>query len=128
MPSTLTMDQPQANQEVDEDDCLPPPEMPPREVLRQHLREQSIRFVDVETIKAGLFSRDRLQLFDCVIHGGQVSWLVAACDGKPKDGLLTDLHEWERIFGPGFMAAVARVDEDAITFRTIEGEKVDIRG
>ena len=52
---------------------------------------------------------------------------LAACDREPKSGLMADLHEWERILGPGSVVVVARVDEEGtITFQTIECETVDL--
>ena len=114
-------------EKVDDDDSLPPLVLPPREAVQQYLREKAIPCADADKVKAGLFSADRLQMFDFVVHREEVTWLLAACDGDPNLTLLSDLRDWERILGPGFIAVVARVDvEDLITFRTIDGDKVSI--
>ena len=83
--------------------------------------------VDADQVKADLPNRNRLQLFDFVVHREEASWLLAACHDNPSHRLVADLREWERILGPSFAAVVARVDDDGgMTFRTIDGEHVDL--
>jgi hypothetical protein len=112
---------------VRDDDALARPDLSARKALQRYLRKQAIPHVDANKVKAGLFSQERLRLFDFVVHREATSWLLAACDGGPSNALVSDLREWERILGPGFLAVVAGVDDEgAIKFRTTEGEKVDI--
>jgi hypothetical protein len=116
-----------ARGEVAVDDPLPSPDLTPRQVLEQWLREQAVPYLDAEQVKAGLPNRNRLQLFDFVVHREEASWLVAACHDNPSDRLVADLREWERILGPVFVGAIARVDDDGgMTLRTVEGEHVDL--
>ena len=110
-----------------DDDALPCPDLTPRQVLEQWLREQAVPYLDAEQVKAGLPNRNRLQLFDFVLHREEASWLLAACHENPSERLVADLREWERILGPGFAGVVARVDDDGgITLRTIDGEHIDL--
>jgi hypothetical protein len=112
---------------ADSDSPLPSPDLTPRQVLEQWLREQAIPYIDAEQVKAGLPSRNRLQSFDFVVLGEEANWLLAACHENPSDHLASDLREWERILGPGFVAVLARVDDDGgMTLRTIDGDRVDL--
>jgi hypothetical protein len=114
--------------DLSDNDPLPSRDLTPRQVLEQWLREQAIPYVDADNIKTGLPNRNRLQLFDFVVHQERASWLLAACHDNPSERLVADLREWGRILGPGFAAVVARVDDDGgLTLRTIDGERVDLR-
>jgi len=122
------LDWPTVDEDLDDDDPPPFPALPPREAVQQYLQEQAIPYVDADKVKSGLFSADRLQMFDFLVHREEVTWLMAACDGEPNHSLASDLRQWERILGPGFQAVAAKVnDEDPISFRTIDSDKVEIQ-
>jgi hypothetical protein len=127
-PSLLPIEPRRDNEDtLDDDDNLPEPNLSPRDALKRYLQQNSIAFVDADKVKAGLFSRDRLELFDFVVHREDTTYLVAACAKRPHTSLLSDLKQWEKILGPGFQAAVAVIDEDdPISFRTVDGDKLDI--
>jgi hypothetical protein len=126
-PSLLHAEPRRENDDTPDDEDLPAPDLSARQILKRYLQQNSIAFVDADKVKGGLFSRDRLELFDFVVHREDASYLVAACAKRPHTSLLADLKQWEGILGPGFQAAVAIVDEDdPICFRTIDGDRVDI--
>jgi hypothetical protein len=125
-PSLLPGESRRDNEETLDDD-LPEPDLSPRDALKRYLQQNSIAFVDADKVKAGLFSRDRLELFDFLLHREDAIYLVAACAKRPHTSLLSDLKQWHNILGPGFQAAVAMIDEDdPICFRTIDGDRVNI--
>jgi hypothetical protein len=53
------------------------------------------------------------------------NWLVWAA--RLSDKSRQDMAEWEKVFGPGFVAVVAKEKADgSLKFETLAGEKVEI--
>lgn len=103
-----------------------PPKRPLRESLERFLRERGVPYINVDEAKRALFSGAKLRSFHFVVYrtNGK-NWLVFAAQLRKESR--QDLHQWEGIFGDGFVAVVARQWPDGqFRFRTLAGETVAI--
>jgi hypothetical protein len=97
-----------------------------RDSVERYLNERKIAYVNVDEAKKALFSGGRLSSFHfCVYASDGPNWLVWAA--RLSDKSRQDMAEWEKVFGPGFVAVVAKEKADgSLKFETLAGEKVEI--
>ncbi|MEI8194335.1 MAG: hypothetical protein WCI73_00340 [Phycisphaerae bacterium] len=107
--------------------ALPALQQTLRETVEHYLRRHGVPFVNVDEAKKALFHGARLRSFHFVVYhptGG--NWLVWAAQLRKE--VREDLQEWEKIFGDGFIAVVAKQTSSGTPkFQTLAGEAVDIQ-
>lgn len=97
-----------------------------RETVRRLLRERQIPYVDVDEAKRAVMLQVKLGSFHFVVYGkNSPNWLLYAAQLRRQ--MREDLRQWEKVFGEGFIAVVAREKPDQVVeFRTLAGEPVDL--
>lgn len=104
---------------------LPKPNL--RVVVERHLRSEHIPYISVDEAKKALFAGAKLGAFHFVIYrpSGK-NWLVWAAQLRKESR--QNMLDWERIFGEGFMAVVAKQKADGkIAFQCLNGEALILR-
>lgn len=90
------------------------------------MRERKIPYVSVDEAKKALFANAKLGAFHFVAyHKTGPNWLLWAA--QVRKGVRTDMAEWEKVFGDGFVAVIARKRKDGqLAFKTFKGDAVEI--
>ena len=85
----------------------PAPHPPLRQLVELWMKREGIVYVNVENAKKALFAGAKLESFHFLAHRPQgPHWLIWA--GKINAETRADMLQWERIFGEGFKAVLAR--------------------
>ena len=97
-----------------------------RENVERYLRERKIPYVNVDEGKRALFASSKLGSFHFLAYAKNgPNWLVWAAHVRAK--AREDMEQWEKVFGEGFLAVVAKEKADgSLKFETLAGEKVEI--
>lgn len=100
---------------------------PLREVVERYLHEQRIPYVNVDEAKKALFGGTQLRTFHFVVYrANSLNWLLYAAQLRKESR--EDLREWEKIFGPGFVAVIAKLMRDgSLRFQTLKGEEAKLQ-
>ena len=98
-----------------------------RDTVEQYLTERKIPYVDVNEAKRALFASAKLGSFHFVAYNKNPgpNWLIWAAHLRRQSRL--DMAEWEKVFGEGFVAVVAKEKPGGeLAFKTLAGDSVDI--
>ena len=100
---------------------------PFRETVERYLRDQGVPYINVDEAKKALFAGAKLRSFHFVVYRpDSLNWLLWAAQLRKESR--QDLVEWQKIFGDGFVAVVAKQMKDAsLKFRTVAGEVVELK-
>ena len=106
-----------------------PPKLPRkslRMIVERFLRERNIPYVNVDDAKRALFASAKLGSFHFVSYNKTgANWLIWAAQMRKQ--AKADMQEWEKVFGDGFIAVVAKESTSGeLTFKKLNGEKVEI--
>ena len=97
-------------------------------IVERILLERKIPYVSVEDARRALKNSTTSSLggFHFVVYRVDgPNWLVFAA--KVRKQTRADMQQWEKIFGTGFVAVVARQMKDAtLRFRTLAGEVLEL--
>ena len=90
------------------------------------MRERKIPYVNVDDAKKALFASSRLGSFHFLAYAKNgPNWLIWAAHVRSK--VREDMAQWEKVFGEGFLAVVAKENADrSLKFETLAGENVEI--
>lgn len=79
-------------------------------------------YINVDEAKRALFQGAKLRSFHFVVYRKEkANWLVFAARMGPEER--TDMRDWEKVFGEGFVAVVAKQRADGdVQFRNLNGE------
>ena len=103
------------------------PRRPLRDAVEQYLTDRKIPYVDVNEAKRALFASTSSAAF--------ISWPTTrtpapiGSSGRPifAGSTRLDMAEWEKVFGEGFVAVVAKEKPSGeLTFMTLASEPVEI--
>ncbi len=97
-----------------------------RDKVKTYLSESQITYVDVNQAKRQLFASTKLGTFHFVAYDrfGK-NWLIWAA--QVRKGVRKDMVEWEKVFGAGFVAVIAKSKfTGEVVFRKLNGEIVEI--
>ena len=100
---------------------------PLREIVERYLLDRKAPFVNVDEAKRALFAGAKLRSFHFVVYQKEVpNWLLWAAQLRKESR--QDLLEWQKIFGDGFVAMVAKQANDgALKFQTLAGDAVELK-
>lgn len=101
-----------------------------RDRVRALLTKRKVPFVDVAEARRALFCAAKLRPFHFVAYQQDgPNWLI--CAGTLTAEVRRDMAEWEKVFGDGFMAALAsiqRAESMGIRFQTLNRKPVYLTG
>jgi hypothetical protein len=97
------------------------------DLVERLLRERNLPYVRVDEAKKALFSTAKLSAFHLVVYQKQSpNWLVWAAKMHP--GVKKDMDDWEKVFGEGFKAVLAKKRANgSIAFSSLDGKEVELK-
>jgi len=106
-----------------------PPRLPRKtlsRVVEKFFRDRGVPYVSVDDAKRALFASAKLASFHFVSYNKLgPNWLVWAAHLHKEAKI--DMKEWEKVFGEGFLAVVAKQRANGeLEFKTLEGKQVEL--
>jgi hypothetical protein len=97
-----------------------------RRKVEQFFRDKNVPYVNVDEAKRALFASAKLGSFHFVSYNKLgPNWLVWAAEMRKQARL--DLVEWEKVFGDGFIAVIAKEKSmGELIFKKLNGEVVEL--
>lgn len=91
------------------------------EVLERQLAKEKQPYISVDEAKRALFQGAKLKAFHFVVYRpAGVNFLVFCGERRAVD--VTDMRQWQEIFGAGFQSLFAMERAGVVVFRDLEGE------
>ena len=95
-------------------------------MVEQYLQDRKIPYVDVNEAKRALFASAKLGSFHFVAYSKTGPNLLIWAARLRRQARL-DMAEWEKVFGEGFVAVVAKERAGGeLRFKTLAGEPVEV--